>query len=299
MKKSLLLTCASSNGNCNVDSGILPVPTKTFPTHVKASLMVLLIFLTGISSIAASTVNFDKGATSKYVSSENIKISKDVFNRLGNLEISWWSPNGFVSFYANPERASSLFFSPPPSLSLDGQQTNVSCNGGSNGTAAVSATAGSAPYTYSWSIGAQTTQSVSGLSAGSYTVTVTDANSDQENYVFAITQPSALSITPSQTNIACNGGAAIGTATVSVSGGTPGYTYSWTPGGNTTATKTGLAVGSYTCTVTDANSCSAVQTFSITQPAVFSWSSNSRTNISCNGANDGSATINVTGGATP
>ncbi|MEJ5995584.1 MBG domain-containing protein, partial [Pedobacter sp. Du54] len=99
------------------------------------------------------------------------------------------------------------------------------------------------------------------------TVTVTDANGCQATKTFTITEPaSAISLSAgSQTNISCFGGSN-GTASVSPTGGTPGYTYSWAPSGGTAATATGLVAGSYTVTVTDANGCQATKTFTITQP---------------------------------
>ncbi|WP_374440384.1 SprB repeat-containing protein, partial [Epilithonimonas sp.] len=139
------------------------------------------------------------------------------------------------------------------SLSLTPSQTNVSCNGGSNGTATVSASGGTAPYTYSWSPTGGTAATATGLAAGTYTVTVTDAVNNTKTQSFTITEPTALVANAvSQTNVACNG-AATGAATVSASGGTGPYTYSWSPSGGTAATATGLSAGTYTVTITDAN----------------------------------------------
>ncbi|WP_213521931.1 LamG-like jellyroll fold domain-containing protein [Nonlabens sp.] len=136
-------------------------------------------------------------------------------------------------------------------------QTNVSCNSGANGSATVAVAGGTAGYTYSWAPSGGTAATASGLSAGAYTVTVTDANSCTATQSFTITEPTALVATPaSQTNVSCNSGAN-GSATVAVAGGTPGYTYSWAPSGGTAATASGLSAGAYTVTVTDANSCTA------------------------------------------
>ncbi|MGV3638996.1 MAG: cadherin-like beta sandwich domain-containing protein [Adhaeribacter sp.] len=184
-----------------------------------------------------------------------------------------------------------------PAIVLTQSQVNVSCNGGSNGTAAVSATGGTAPYTYSWSPSGGTGAMATGLAAGNYTVTVTDANGQTATGNYAITQPTALtaSIT-AQTNLACNGGST-GSATVSVSGGSPGYTYSWSPSGGTGATATGLSAGTYTVTVTDANSCTTTKSVTITQPAsALTASISAQTNVACNGASTGSATVSVSGG---
>ncbi|MEO7978604.1 T9SS type A sorting domain-containing protein, partial [Flavobacterium sp.] len=108
-----------------------------------------------------------------------------------------------------------------------------------------------------------------GLTAGSYTVTVTDANGCTATRNYTITQPTAINTaTGSQTNVSCNGGSN-GSASVTPSGGTPGYTYSWSPSGGTAATATGLTAGSYTVTVTDANGCTATRNYTITEPAAI------------------------------
>ena len=175
-------------------------------------------------------------------------------------------------------------------------QTNVSCNGGSNGSAAASASGTTAPYSYSWSPSGGNAATASGLSAGTYTVTVTDANGCTDTRDFIISQPTAIvAIAASQTNVSCNGGTN-GSATVAVTDGTPGYTYSWAPSGGNAATATGLSAGTYTVTVTDANTCSTTQSFTITQPTALVASAASQTNVSCNGGTNGSATVAVTGG---
>jgi hypothetical protein len=185
-------------------------------------------------------------------------------------------------------------------------QTNISCNGGSNGAASINTpTGGAGGYTYNWTPGNPTgdgTASVTGLIAGTWTCTVTDANSCTATQTFNITQPTAIVVTPaSQTNISCfggsNGAASINTPT----GGAGGFTYNWTPGnptGDGTVSVTGLTAGTWTCTVTDANSCTRTQTFNITQPTAIAVSPASQTNISCNGGSNGAASINTpTGGA--
>ncbi|WP_165589537.1 BspA family leucine-rich repeat surface protein, partial [Myroides marinus] len=174
------------------------------------------------------------------------------------------------------------------------KKTDVSCNGGSNGTASVNVSGGTAPYSYLWSTGA-TTQSITGLAVGTYKVTITDATNKKITNNFDITQPTALSATTSQTNISCNGGSN-GTASVNVSGGTGNYTYSWAPSGGTAATATGLAAGTYTVTITDANDCVITRTFTITQPTALT-ATTSQTNVSCNGGTNGTATVIPSGGA--
>ncbi|GEM_PF-4361166 len=144
--------------------------------------------------------------------------------------------------------------------------TNVSCFGGSNGTINLTPRGGVAPYTFAWNTGA-TTEDRTGLTAGSYSVTITDATgaTGAVNNIM-VTQPLAIAASTAQTDVTMNGGNN-GSATITVSGGTPSYTYSWSPNVSTTATAANLSAGSYTVTATDANGCTISRTFTITQPA--------------------------------
>jgi hypothetical protein len=132
--------------------------------------------------------------------------------------------------------------------------TNVSCNGGSNGSASVVATGGTGTYTYAWAPSGGTKDTVSNLTAGVYTVTVNDSCGNSATATATITQPAALSIargTVAAWLNSCNG-----KAYVTVSGGTAPYTYMWSPGGATTDTIKNLChTSSYCCTVTDNNGC--------------------------------------------
>jgi len=184
---------------------------------------------------------------------------------------------------------------PPVLTASQGAVNNVSCSGGSNGSATVLVTGGAGGYTYAWSPSGGTGATASGLTQGTYTVTVTDANSCQTTQGFTITEPAPFSVTTSQTDNICNG-AATGSATVTVSGATAPYTYSWAPVGGTAATATGLTAGTYTVTITDNNSCTTTRTFTIAQPAALTASAGAITNIGCRGDATGSATVNVTGG---
>ena len=184
----------------------------------------------------------------------------------------------------------------PTALTTTGSQVDISCNGG-KGSATVVASGGIGPYTYAWAPSGGTAATATLLVAGSYTVTVTDANNCTATRSYTFTQPTALTTTGSQTNVACNGGN--GSATVVASGGTSPYTYAWAPSGGTAATATLLAAGSYTVTVTDAKSCTATRTYTITEPAALSATSVSQTNIACNGASTGAATVAASGGTSP
>ncbi|MDQ3112099.1 MAG: T9SS type A sorting domain-containing protein, partial [Bacteroidota bacterium] len=175
-------------------------------------------------------------------------------------------------------------------------QTNISCNGGSNGAATILASGGVPSYTYAWTPSGGNAATTTGRTAGTYTCTITDANGCTQTQTVSLTKPTAItSSVSSQTNISCNGGSN-GTATILASGGTPSYTYAWAPSGGTAATATGLAAGAYTCTVTDVNTCTITQTLTLTQPTAIISSVTSQTNILCNGNNDGAATIAASGG---
>ncbi|MBI5541281.1 MAG: gliding motility-associated C-terminal domain-containing protein [Bacteroidia bacterium] len=172
---------------------------------------------------------------------------------------------------------------------------NVFCSGESNGSAQLAVNGGTPGYTYFWSSGAGTSQTASGLIAGTYFVTVTDFNGCQANTSVVITQPDALAIVLSTSNVSCYGGNN-GTASVIVSGGTPNYMYSWSPNGGNTANATGLLAGNYTITVTDSKGCQQTTVAVISQPPPLSVMLNNVANVLCFSGNNGSASISVNGG---
>ena len=142
---------------------------------------------------------------------------------------------------------------------------SVLCNGFANGYAGVSVLNGMGPLTYLWSYQGQTTPTVTNLPMGLHTVIITDANNCVTSATFNIAQPTPLNSSISSTNASCfsfNNGQAI----ISVSGGNPPYTYSWSPSGQTTATLSNAIAGTYSVTVKDVNNCSSISTVTITQP---------------------------------
>ncbi|WLD23868.1 T9SS type A sorting domain-containing protein [Flavobacterium dauae] len=179
-------------------------------------------------------------------------------------------------------------------------QTNVSVYGGNDGAATILVTGGTAPYTYSWAPSGGTAASASNLPADTYTVTVTDANGCKTTQSVVITQPAIPYeiVLVSQTNITCNG-ANDGKIIVKVNGGTAPYTYAWTPAAGNSASVSNLSAGVYTLTVTDADNNVTTETYTITEPVVLSGTIGSVTNVNCNGASDGSATVTATGGTAP
>ncbi len=171
---------------------------------------------------------------------------------------------------------------------------NPGCNGGSNGSASVTTSGGTAPYTYSWSPNGGSSSTASTLSAGIYTITVTDNSGLTNSATVTITQPTPLAFTTS-TNVTNCYGSSNGSATVVVSGGTGAYTYSWVPSGQLTPTATGLSAGIYTVLITDANGCKDSTIASISQPATLAASPGVLSNT-CYGTSSGSAIVSVSGG---
>ena len=178
-------------------------------------------------------------------------------------------------------------------------QNQVSCNGGANGAAIVNPTGGTPVYTYAWNPIGGTVQNPVNLSAGSYTVTVTDFKGCIKAVQTNITEPTPLTASiVSTTDISCNGGST-GSATISATGGSPVYTYSWVPSGGTNATASNLALGTYTVTITDSKLCTTSLTIVINQPPVLTSVISNSTNLICDGDSNGSATVTPSGGTGP
>ncbi len=180
----------------------------------------------------------------------------------------------------------------PPLLTISMTGTNVSCNSGNDGSAAVTASGGTPPYSYAWG-GGQTTSSISNLSAATYDVTVTDANGCNATGSTTISEPSTLSLTLNVTDISCNG-LSDGSISATVSGGTATFSFVWNTGA-TAQTISGLTSGSYSCTITDANGCTASASGTVQMPSALSITSLT-SDVTCDSNADGAIDLTVTGG---
>jgi uncharacterized repeat protein (TIGR01451 family)/gliding motility-associated-like protein len=199
-----------------------------------------------------------------------------------------------------PVQQSITITEPSDALNVSATSTDETGPTTGDGTATANPTGGTPPYTYVWSPGGETTQTITGLSAGTYTVTVTDANGCIATASTTVNPGSCrdLAANASSTPVSCNGGND-GTATVGVTGGLGPFSYSWSPGGQTTQTITGLTAGVYTVTVTDQSTlCTATSTTTVNQPGALS-SGIAVTNVACFGDNSGSLDLTVTGGTPP
>ncbi|MFM7006820.1 MAG: hypothetical protein ACKOWX_06165, partial [Flavobacteriales bacterium] len=180
----------------------------------------------------------------------------------------------------------------PIFTSITGQ--NILCLNDSTGTIDFTVTGGVAPFTYSWSNGA-TTEDLSGVPAGTYTVAVTDANSCVELDSITLTQPlTSIAITETHTNANCLDSIA-GSINASVSGGTPGYTYSWNNGA-TTQDIAGIQNGLYVLTVTDANGCQEALPVQILDPSNTVMVASTVHPVNCFGGADGWIDLSPSGG---
>ncbi|MBI2967083.1 MAG: gliding motility-associated C-terminal domain-containing protein [Bacteroidetes bacterium] len=168
--------------------------------------------------------------------------------------------------------------------------TGVSCAGGNDGTATVTAS-GSPPFTYLWIPTNQVTSTATNLTAGSYTVYVTDNTGCTSNTSLTVTEPTPLIIAGVRDSADCYG-STDGSIDIAVSGGSPSYTYLWSD--SSVSEDIIAGAGFYTVTVTDSKSCTITYTDSINEPApmVLLTVTNPAT---CNQA-DGSVAVSVTGG---
>lgn len=182
-------------------------------------------------------------------------------------------------------------------LSASATLTNINCFGQATGAINQTVIGGTAPYAYLWSNGA-TTQSLSAIASGVYTVNIVDNNGCTAIYSYTLTQPSApITGTSSATNVNCNGGNN-GTVSSVINGGTLPYTYIWSNGGNTANINT-LTAGNYTLTLNDAKGCSFNLSQIVTEPVAPLTASNTVVNVGCFGASTGSVDVTVAGGTLP
>ena len=194
---------------------------------------------------------------------------------------------------ANCKVSGTVVVTAPENLSITAFVTNVDCAGANNGGIDINVSGGTSPYSFSWSNGA-TSEDLNDIPGGTYTVVVTDANECTETLVINVQEPTAIVINEQITNVACAGDNT-GSIAVTVSGGTQPYAFNWSNGA-TASVITGLGVGNYTVTVTDANECSVVETYTVTAPPAINLTG-VVTDIVCAGDADGAIDLTASGGS--
>lgn len=187
-----------------------------------------------------------------------------------------------------------------PLSALSSVISNVTCATGNNGQASVTANGGTAPYNFSWnSTPAQNNTTATSLTAGNYSVVVTDANGCTATQSALITEPLAITSIINSADVTCYGGSN-GSTSIAVNGGVGPYNISW----SSTPAQTGLnainlTAGNITATITDANGCVSSNTINITQPPALNAIMTGWTPVTCNGGNDGTASVLTSGGTAP
>ena len=217
--------------------------------------------------------------------------------QLGDTVVSTILNSGYVSFTTTNAYGciivDSLYIPLPTALTSTASVTSsfngygVSCNGGSNGAASVTASGGVGPYTYSWT-GGSTASTASGLSAGSYTVMVTDANGCMSQSVVLINEPPAISYSLIITDATCYQ-FSDGRIEVNATGGAGGLSIQWS-NGVTGAVIDNLLAGAYAFSITDQNGCSFVDSIEINEPEPLEIITDTLT-VTCVNTNDGQINI--------
>lgn len=266
--------------------------TVTQPTSITAVAAITPIKCFGGLTSVTMTVGGGTGPTYSYSWSPGTGTNA-IQNNLAAGNYSF-----IVTDANNCTLTQTVLITQPPSMTVNINITNVTCNTFTNGAATAIVNGGTPAYSYTWMPGGFFPSSISNLAAGNYSCTVKDSKGCTVTQSFAVTQPNPFVIVKSQKDEFCVN--ADGTATVTLSGGTPVYSYSWTTvPAQTSSVATGLAAGNYSCFITDANGCKTQAAFTIGNISNMNPQITALSNASCNGGCNGSATAGIAGGGGP
>jgi gliding motility-associated-like protein len=173
---------------------------------------------------------------------------------------------------------------------------NVSCHGGSDGQLDVTVAGGTPPYAYEWSNGFQV-EDLFDIPAGDYTLTITDANGCELSHTMVIIEPDPLIAHLTSNDVSCHG-FADGNIDLSVSGGTPPYSYQWNTG-STSEDLNDLESGVYIVTVVDNNDCQTIAYVYVDEPDFDLTATITHEDIRCHGEDNGYAIVEPFGGTPP
>ncbi|MDO7173358.1 SprB repeat-containing protein, partial [Mariniflexile sp. AS56] len=299
---TVLITDAN---NCALEQGVVINCSNTCDAKIKVDKVINILCAggtTGKTTVSASSTA-NAGATFTFTwntlpAQVDAGVTSSTLNGLsaGIYTVSV-TIDGTV---CQPVEQSVTIVEPASVLNVSATSSDESGPETGDGTASVSATGGTAPYSYSWNPGGETLDTITGLSSGDYTVTVTDANGCTAMATVTVNPGNCKNISAmaTATSATCNG-QSNGTVTASVTGGSGSFTYSWSPGGATSKSITGLPAGSYTVTVTDSvTQCTVNATANVNEPSVLS-SGIAISNIMCFGDSNGSLDLTVSGGTSP
>ena len=230
----------------------------------------------------------------------------DISVPLGYIPFTWYNNTWELGGFNEDTIFPGFVMIPNPEFQLVSitHSDNI-CAGDSIGSITVTIANGTPPYTYTWSNGTQvttnnTSNTISGLLSGTYSVTISDVNGCSQVAQATIIEtnpPIYINLIP--VNVLCHGDST-GIIYSQVTGGTPPYTYQWLPIGGNGPNATNLPAGTYTLSVVDAVGCPKVDSVTITEPATdVSVSLDSLEHILCYGGNNGFIAISATGGTPP
>lgn len=251
-------TCNNYDGVAVDDVYIGPTPLGSI--SVTHTCFADSMAVTGVLSCAESLLwDFDdpaSGASNTSTSETPVHVfsAPGVYNVTLTLEFACHAPH--------------VMTLPKHVLDLEVLTTDPSCDD-DDGTLEAVVSNAQGPLSYTWTPGGYNTALVTGLSAGTYVLSVNDGAPCPSGATVTLNPPSsAPAASSNSTSVTCNG-LSDGSATITVTGGTPGYGYSWSPAGGSSETASNLGAGTYVCTVTDANGCSATIDVVITEPAAI------------------------------
>jgi hypothetical protein len=283
------LTVTTASGCSNTSSHIITIPS---PPLVILNETDVLCFGGNTGSLNATI----SGGQTPYTFSWSNNVSTSLNSNVpaGTYSLTVTSSNGCIT-------QATASVAQPTQLALTTGQSGTTCYGGTNGSASVIVSGGTIPYTYSWNtIPLQSSAQAGNLSAGTYTVVVTDGQGCVSRSPVTIAQPAVLQVSPTPVvPVSCFGGTN-GSLGVVANGGTAPYTYSW----NTSPAQTGnialnLPAGTYQAGVHDANGCTTLISQVVTQPALLAASVFANTGPLCFGGTDGTAQAGASGGTAP
>ena len=259
-----------------------------------------LVINTGGMTVNPSSCSSNTGAISGIVIVGGVNPIPSWSSGQGTLDISGLAAGSYVLTVADNQGCTAsetvnVGTAGGPSITLQ-TSNDVTCNGLTNGAASVSGSGGTGTLTYLWTPGSLTGTSQAGLTADTYTVTVTDGGGCSNSLQVTINEPSVLNVTQG-TITPANCGASDGGATVTAVGGTGTLNYSWSPSGGNAAVASNISGGTYSVTVTDQNSCTASVSLVVTTLGGPTVSVSGQTNVTCNGGNDGTISVTATGGS--
>lgn len=294
-----------TNGQCTSAPVVITLTVTPLPTASPAALL---------------TCNSGSGTASFNLTSVNATVNGSTGN-----PVNWFMNANGTGPIANPASFTSgtatvyavvtnngcssapvpvtLTVSPGFTLSLVVAQ-GITCNSATNGSLNLTVTGGTMPFNYDWNVNVlDGQQDPTGLGAGTYSVTVSDANGCQNNTSIVLNQPAALNINCAQASPVSTVGGSNGSASVAISGGTAPYTVAWSGAASGsqvqatagTATISGLVAGNYNVTVTDANNCTTTCSFVISDPSCNVQVSATSENPTCNGDTNGTIDLTAMG----